>query len=360
MPTESAALRAECAVIEYERNVLLLQNGLLNMHTVSPPEYASIGSAGLGLFTYMGFIGRMISLRPDFFSRLKGVVGCSAGAFIALVLALRYTEKDPFMTGLRDTCKHILGRSANASSGLFPDEGEVCKDLTAVTEYILQHCGFHAMISLRDIQRYIPTQMTFALTDLKGFRPVMVDATHELAHLPIASIIRMSSAVPFIHPPVHERGMIIIDGALLTNTSLDTFPRSETWVLHTITTRSEIPLSVSQSVYPEWVDRLNILQYASDVMTCLQTQNEEFVHEIVKTQCYPSSASLPVDNITMHSLLTSSPGEHADIVCKLYDEGVALALWRFNPEYSRAVVLYTLTLAAFIAHLAKDDDAFQT
>lgn len=348
-----------------------------SLDAAPPPLYMSVGCAGLGIFAYFGFFGRLVERRPDFFRELQGCVGCSAGSLVSLLVALDYFARDAQLLRLVQVATDALARASTMSwrsgsigTARMEHEG-VSHELSTVARFVLERCGFHADISLEDLQRYVAVRLTFVLADLHSLQPIRVDASHPVfrSHS-VCMLIKMSSAIPFLQPPIDvPPEYCILDGALLENTSLGVHPMAQTWVVHCATIPDRLTSGVPPSACVDgesgaptndWLERLNVLGFAARVVKCLHLQNERLVKHMVEAYCVPESVCLHIDDVSILSIMHACTHDDVEAMQRMHALGVYQLLWRTMPELVELLLYLTLWLLRALVHSASEPEAATT
>ena len=122
---------------------------------VETAEFVSIGSAGLGLFAYLGLIRTLHVTNPKLLEGARGFIGVSAGAFACLCLALELHRNDDF-TLIHNAAKRctVLSNHKVCSFGLSaPNMGKnIACDLKQLANAMLRHGGFHEDVTMAGLQ----------------------------------------------------------------------------------------------------------------------------------------------------------------------------------------------------------------
>jgi hypothetical protein len=223
-------------------------------------NYLSIGGAGTRGIVYVGALHAI----EDQFERtynmsyeawrdkLKGVVGTSAGAIIALFVLLG-TDRS-----IRKKYVEILTNMQH----LIP-----CPDLGLLVSYygvengntfkeliqeLLKESGLSPDSTLGDLKRLLRKQYICIATNLHTSTRVLLSSDTD-PHLRVCDAVYMSCCVPFVFQPFAYNGDLIVDGCLTCNEP-DVFPPEETtsWSVTTNDPHKDIhnlPAFVQSIVY---------------------------------------------------------------------------------------------------------------
>eukprot|EP00965_Chrysotila_dentata_P255925 6212381-Pleurochrysis_carterae.AAC.2 len=210
------------------------------VYTRTPPKYLVFGAGGIAVLSYLSIIETLHAIDEQYLQEVEGCVGCSAGAFATLAVALNMQQR----TGaLRDVAHFMMDKvystqtkdfRFNGTSAFDIEHGSMGENIRESVGFMLELCGLHPQVSLEKVQMFCRIRMIFVLTDLISTKPVYIDASHDIASsMSVAEIIEMSSAIPFLHTPLQLGQTLIVDGALSDSLPLNVFPVEETLVIRT-------------------------------------------------------------------------------------------------------------------------------
>tara|TARA_B110001452_G_scaffold79089_1_gene64551 strand:- start:1023 stop:1979 length:957 start_codon:yes stop_codon:yes gene_type:complete len=199
-------------------------------------KYLAISGGGLSGKLFLGSIraiGDHLSsvggdtYKTEWFEGLKGIVGCSAGAMVALAVLLNLSYEDS-----RDLC-HMGGKrqffmrrpdleALTRCHGL--DDASGLYDLVG---NMLRRGGLAEDITFRDLRRYVPRDFVVVASNVETCEKLYI--SHETyPDMRVSVGIVASCSIPFVYAPVRVGpGMTLCDGGLCENQPV-VFPVSET------------------------------------------------------------------------------------------------------------------------------------
>lgn len=300
-----------------------------------PIQYISIGSAGMGIFSYLGLIHTLACISPELFDDIKGCIGCSAGSYISLLIALGLQKDSKTLNEIFVLFKKnvLISNNKLLTVGMYANEfgKNISCELGQLVEHTLEKRGFSSKISLGDLQQHLKLRLAFVSADIKCGKTIILDAnTHY--NIPVTLAIQMSSAVPFLNPPIKYNKILAIDGAVLQQLNMDYFPKEETAFIYCVQTPSRME------------ENFDIIRYSAYIIQCLQQQHDNLTDAIMEG--FPH-IKMVADNIFKFvdqpcTLLTHK-------LDKLFVAGCIETLKNFMPE------VFTL-LGLFIINLSQTQD----
>ena len=256
--------------------------------------YLSAGSAGMGLFSYVGLLTSLYN--NDMLSNLKGCVGCSAGSIICLMIATEVYKKDMLLIYDMMISETLNAISKPTAFGLSPDNfgKNIGYELTNLVHKILELAGFNKNITLKDLQKHTNIKLTFVTCDLVKMKPFYIDVD-SAGELSVAEAIVMSSAVPFLTPPIHYKDMMLVDGACIENINTSIYDINDTLFLLSINSVNEPSLKP-----PDMVQYWSLLLTASSkqVEVCIQEKLKDKNVIIIHPQLVYNYVEMAPDELT--------------------------------------------------------------
>lgn len=294
-------------------------------------KYLSVSSAGLGIFSFCGFISTCYNLNPLFFDKLEGVIGCSAGAVISLMIALKSYKNNDIFIKIMQKCAYTTIETTRRSFSLGWQTDNVGKyissDLAEVVSMILEASGFSQNVRFEDIQRHLPIRLVFVVSNLNNLQPVyMTSESH--GELTIIEIIQMSSAVPFLTPPIKYRDMLAADGGIIEHINTTYYPSHETFYLMS----GRLPVPYTQ--------KADIFSYMTSLISGLQIQQDMLFQKLMKHHNH-----VRIGTVDMMNCVDVSKEQMQFIIEESYGIGCAKALSYFKPDCVTACVTLSLYLS---------------
>lgn len=244
----------------------------------SPIEYVSVGSAGLGLFAYLGLFSTLARVAPVVLADVRGFVGVSAGAFASLFVALGlHADKSASdsMYRFAKTCT-LLSNHKVCNFGIFARQvgkNMLC-DLEELARFMLRLGGRRDDTTLGQLQASLQVHLTFVATDLISMQPVRFDAAR-FPDMPVAEAISLSAAVPFLTAPVQFGDRLITDGAVTEHINMCIYDPTKTlFVLCDMVSPAE-PLPEERQL------GLDLVSVANRTMACLAKQHENLTRTVL-------------------------------------------------------------------------------
>eukprot|EP00965_Chrysotila_dentata_P098040 3241808-Pleurochrysis_carterae.AAC.1 len=248
-------------------------------------KYLVFGAGGLAVLSYLSVIETLFAIDSHSLKRIEGCVGCSAGAFATLAIALNMHERGAALHDLSEfmmeqvSSAHAKGFRFNGTSAFDIEHSGMGESIRASVAYMLELCGLSSHASLKNVQLLCRIRMVFVLTDLVAARPIYVDANHEVAaNMPIAEVIAMSSAIPFLHAPVQLGDALVVDGGLSNSLPLCVFPPEETLVVRTRSTT--VTGDKTTKTLKMGLQHVDVVSYVMLLKTCFTQQMDMHLDQI--------------------------------------------------------------------------------
>lgn len=185
---------------------------------IAEAEYVSLASAGTRGLVYLGVLDAIEDhLEADGFARwnrgLRGVAGTSAGAIVALMLALGF-DRAARHEILRDhlDVRRVVSRPdfALLLRQYGCEDGEAFKE---VIQRILARGGLSSTSTMADLQRLLRIDVVFVCTNLHTGAPLYLSAT-TTPSLRVCDAVYASGCVPFVFAPQMVHDVMTTDGCL--------------------------------------------------------------------------------------------------------------------------------------------------
>ena len=185
---------------------------------IAESEYVSFASAGTRGLVYLGVLDALEDhLQPDGFARwnraLRGVAGTSAGAIVALMLALGF-DREARREILRDhlDVRRVVSRPdfALLLRQYGCEDGEAFKE---VIQRILARGGLSSTSTMADLQRLLRIDVVFVCTNLHTGAPLYLSAG-ATPSLRVCDAVYASGCVPFVFAPQMVHDVMATDGCL--------------------------------------------------------------------------------------------------------------------------------------------------
>jgi NTE family protein len=209
----------------------------------------------------IAYLGALLALKDRTgrevheYPALKEVVGCSIGAFVALLVAMECTvvEMQTIMQTL-DLSK-VFEVSYESIITTF-----AINDATALTKMVVDALAMKNVptnCTFADFSRRFKMKVSVGITDLTNAKFVL--ASHETTPtMPVLTAVVASMSLPPMFPPQKWGGMMLSDGGLMNSFPIDMFPVERT-------------LGFKLAWYVDAASPMeNVLTYYTRVLQCLQ------------------------------------------------------------------------------------------
>lgn len=236
-------------------------------------RYLSIGSAGMGIFSYLGLMYILSFSSRSLFDKIEGCIGCSAGSYISLLVALGLHKNTELLYDIFLILKQnvLISNNKLLNVGIYANDvgKNISCELGQLVEFTLEKCGFSSKISLGDLQKHLSIKLAIVITDIKKGNPVILDAENYY-NMPIVLAIQMSTAVPFLNPPIKYEDIFAIDGGVLQSLNMDYYPKKETFFIY------------CSQTYAKMGEEIDIISYSSYLIECFQKQHDRLTDIIME------------------------------------------------------------------------------
>jgi len=185
---------------------------------IAESEYISFASAGTRGLVYLGVLDAIEDhLHTDGFAQwnrsLRGVSGTSAGAIVALMLALGF-DREVRHEILRDhlDVRRVVSRPdfALLLRQYGCEDGEAFKE---IIQRILLRGGLSSTSTMADLQRLLRIDVVFVCTNLHTGTPFYLSAS-STPTLKVCDAVYASACVPFVFAPQMVHDVMTSDGCL--------------------------------------------------------------------------------------------------------------------------------------------------
>lgn len=302
---------------------------------VEPAEFVSIGSAGLGLFAYLGLIRTLHVTNPKLLEGARGFIGVSAGAFACLCLALELHRNDDF-TLIHNAAKRctVLSNHKVCSFGLSaPNMGKnIACDLKQLANAMLRHGGFHEDVTMAGLQARLQAEVAFVATDLRSQQPLLLTA-RTFPDLSVSTAISMSAAVPLLTAPIHFADYLLTDGAVSEEINTTYFDPSKTLFVYS---QTDVPAPISSE------DLFTVMRHT---LACAAKQQERLTLRALR-----HLKSIRINSKGIFNYVDTPTYKLYAEMDQLYVHGCARALTETTPVLSIVLARLAHRLANFVPH----------
>ena len=186
-------------------------------------KHLIISGGGPSLFLSLGVISSLFKEKIIHFHQLESIYGTSAGAAMALMLALNFDIDTIYDYLIKRPWQDLFKITPENLMSLFNNKGLFKNDLIKkIFKPLFEAKSVPLDITMEDFYQLSKIDLHFFGFDLSKFD--IVDLSHEsYPNLPILDGIQMSCAVPLMIAPFFYENMCVIDGGIHTNYPLQPF-----------------------------------------------------------------------------------------------------------------------------------------